>query len=132
MTSLDTKFSELAAVVAVAQRNQQKFDKGVKCEATRCRSALSQAAKLVSILRKDILEASKSMPTKTKKPVELVPVDDVPPPPELVRQSHDVVEVLPVVEEVPPVVEEVLPVVAATSPKKKAVPKPRTSKPKLK
>jgi hypothetical protein len=104
--SMQTKFTELFGIISAAQRSATKLDAGVRVEATRGRSSLSEASKLIVELRKDLLQAGKDVPKKTnrkKKEVEPQPqdgvvVEEIPPMPELKRD----VTGMPELEKPPP------------------------------
>lgn len=91
---MQAKFNELTGVLAAAQRSASKLEAGTKCESARSRNSLSQASKLITELRKMCLDASKSMPvkTKTKKEEPIVQDDQLPDPPVLTRQAAMSVE----------------------------------------
>jgi len=103
--SMQTKFTELLGVISAAQRSAAKLETGVRVEAARGRSSLSEAAKLIVQLRKDMLQTGKDLPKKTraKKVSSDVAVeerddvaveerDEIPPMPELKREVTDMPE----------------------------------------
>jgi hypothetical protein len=109
--SMQTKFTELLGVISAAQRSATKLDAGVRVEATRGRSSLSEASKLIVELRKNMLQAGKDVPKKTRaKKVasqddvepggrdDDVAVEEIPPMPELKRDVTD----MPELEKPPP------------------------------
>ena len=63
---MQTKFTELFGLISAAQRNAAKLETGVRVEAARGRSSLSEAAKLIVQIRKDMLQAGKDVPKKTR------------------------------------------------------------------
>ena len=127
---MQTKFTDLLGVISAAQRHAAKLETGVRVEAARGRNSLSEAAKLIVQLRKDLLQAGKDVPKKTraKKVASDVAVeesDEIPPMPELKRdvtsqpQGREDVE-QPGRDEIPP-----MPELEKPPPKKKAARKPK-------
>ena len=109
---MQTRFTELLGLIAAAQRSAARLETGVRVEAARSRSSLSEAAKLIVQLRKDLLQAGKDVPkkTRTKKVasqetedeiideiLDLVKSDvaEIPPMPELKREVSDMPELEP-------------------------------------
>lgn len=112
---MQAKFAELSATICAAQGACTKLLNGTRCESARCRNGLSQASKMIAELRKMALDHSKSIPKKTKAVKDKKPddvQDELPPPPELVRQSgitvadalieHDLCKSLELVNNVKP------------------------------
>lgn len=60
MTSMEEKFNQLKAIVALAEDDLKKFaDKGNKTAGTRLRKSMQDVKAIASEIRKEVLEARK-------------------------------------------------------------------------
>ena len=106
MSDFNARFTELNTLLLSAQKSAERLKGGVKCESARARADLESMKKTINVLKKEVLDYNKSMPTKSRvrkadanavcrsevKDEEKPEVDNkenIPPMPELKRMSTD-------------------------------------------
>lgn len=95
--SLNEQINEIKTHMLVAESELNSLVTGTKASASRCRKSLQQIKKLSHLLRKAIVEFTKTLPTK-KRALSPKPVESAEPKPvESVVEPATVVEPKPIV-----------------------------------
>ena len=90
MSDLNQKIAELKTLIGQAEVELLSLQSGKKASAPRVRASLQKIKTLSHSMRSDVMTFTKSLPVNSRVKKTVEPVESLPPPPKLERETTEV------------------------------------------